>query len=91
MTRLDKILNSIPVDVVEAMQASTESELKSLIVASEQAIAESRQQLEDNPAYQKAREDVKACTLGYKDLKKYQGAKIQYALVLLSDMTEKEI
>lgn len=88
MTRLEKILNNLPADTIKDMQNCTATELKGLVVASEQAIVESKEQLDANPAYTEAKENVKACSAAYRELKKYQTAKIQYALILLSEGAE---
>ncbi len=88
MTKLDKILNKLPQDVISEMQAMSPDALKNQLVSSEQAIDQARTELDDSPAYQQAKEDIKALSAGYRELKKFQFAKIQYALVLLNEKGE---
>lgn len=85
MTKLDKILNKLSQDVISEMQAMSPDALKNQVVASEQAIDGAKDELEASPAYQQAKDDIKALSWGYKELKKFQAAKIQYALVLLAE------
>lgn len=85
MTKLDKILNKLNSDVIAEMQAMSPEALKTQVVVSEQVIDKTKTELEENAAYQQLKEDLGALSAGYKELKKFQGAKIQYALVLLSE------
>lgn len=88
MTRLEKIMNNLDADTIEVMQAFDVNALKNLVVQSEQTITATKQDLEDSPQYQEAKENIKALSSGYKELKKRQTAKIQYALILLTEKGE---
>lgn len=88
MTKLEKILNNLSLDMITMMQAASPEQLKTTLVLSEQAIAEAKEQLDNNPGYKQAKEDIKTLSSGYRELKKYQAAKIQYALVLLQEKGE---
>lgn len=90
MSKLDKLLSKLTADTVQEMQAASLDEVKGIIVAAEQAIAKAKAELENSLPYQKAKEDVAALSLGYRDLKKYQSAKIQYALILLEGNSHEE-
>ncbi len=83
---LDKILKKLPKAVVEEMDEKGEDALMIGITGSEQALAKAKQELEDNHRYQEAKENVKALSQGYRDLKGYQTAKIQYALLRLKEL-----
>ncbi len=83
---LEKIEKVLRRDVLEEMQALAPEDLIAGVTASEQAIAGAREQLDANPAYQDAKENVKAISQSFRDLKKYQTAKIQYALLLLKEL-----
>lgn len=85
MTKLDKILNKLSQEVIVDMQAMSPDALKNQVVASEQAIDTAKDELEANSSYQEAKDNLKLLSAGYRELKKFQAAKIQYALVLLAE------
>lgn len=85
MTKLDKILGKLSKETVENMQTCSSQELKNLIVVSEQAIHESKDQLETNVSYQEAKDNLKFLRSGFNEVKKFQTAKIAYALILLEE------
>lgn len=86
MTKLDKILSKLPVDVAEHLKSLALEELEIVIVNSSQAIDRTKDELEANSNYQKAKEDLKDLRAGYNEVKKLQGAKIAYALILLEEL-----
>lgn len=88
MTRLEKILNNLDSDTIADMQGASPEALRGVLVGAEKSIANTKQQLEDCPQYQDTKENLKALTQGYRDVKKRQTAKIQYALILLEEKGE---
>lgn len=85
MTKLDKILKRLPDTAVEEMQELNKEQLEQGIVASEQAIDTAQTERDGNPSYQAAKQAVKDLSESFRELKKYQTAKIQYALILLQE------
>lgn len=83
---LDKIQKVLPAVVIEEMDAMSEDSLVKGVTASETAIADAKEELEANPKYQDAKQNVKAISQGFRELKKYQTAKIQYSLIRLKEL-----
>lgn len=83
---LEKILKKLPQAVVEEMNAAEPKALAAGIVQSEKALVEAKEGLDANSKYQDARENVKALSQSFRELKSYQTAKIQYALLRLKEL-----
>lgn len=85
MTKLDKILNKLPVEVAEQMRSYAKEQLEGVIVASEQAIDQAKTELDGKSEYIAAKQVIKDLSESFRDLKKYQRAKIEFALILLEE------
>lgn len=70
---------------LDGMDATT---LRKAIADSEQNIATAKRELDANEHYQKAKADLRDLSGGFRDVRKYQGAKIAYCLAKLEGMTE---
>lgn len=92
--KLESIIKKLPEQVVEVLNnCIDEKELQALIANSEEAIATALRERDANPQYQAARQAVKDLSAGMREVKSYQGAKIQYALHRLRELngtTEEE-
>lgn len=84
--KLDKIEKQLSKEVMNEISALPVEKLNQLVVAAEQAIAQTTQERDANPAYQGAKQAVKDLGEALKEVKKYQNAKIQYALILLQEL-----
>jgi len=83
--KLEQILKKLPQDVIAELDAADTETLNKCIVSAETAIADTKEELDNSPQYQELKENLKALTAGYKELKTYQSAKIQYALIRLKE------
>ena len=81
--KLEKIKKQLA-HVIEELDAMSPSELEKAVVASEVSIGTAVKELEANDKYTAAKEVCKDLSSGLKDVRKYQGAKIAYALFRLS-------
>lgn len=85
---LDKILSKLPQSVVEEMDNMDEEQLKNCVVQSNQAVSRALEELNKNESYLSAKQSVSDLSASTKDLKKYQNAKIAYALHILDSLSE---
>ena len=69
--------------IEEELNGADEEGLKKIIVAAETSIEEQQQLMEADGALKEEKEKVAALSGGYRDAKKYQNAKIKYALYCL--------
>lgn len=83
--KLDKICNTLGLEVVNDLNALDFKALEALIVVGTQAIKDAEEELEVNAQYQALKETLKALSLGMKEVKKFQNAKIQYCLYQLEE------
>lgn len=83
--KFEKIVKLLSEDMIAQMTGMDEAALSKVIVASEQAIAEAKDSLDNNEKYQELKEQVKAVSAGFRETKAYQTAKIQYALIRLTE------
>lgn len=81
--KIETILKKLPTDTIAEMDAADPAALKALIVQSETSLADAKEELDNNEQYQAVKESAKAMSAGYRELKTYQTAKIQYALIRL--------
>lgn len=65
---------------IDELDAMSEQELQKTVCQASEAIAKAAQELDENEAYQTAKQDVKDLSGGFRDVKSYQGAKIAYSL-----------
>lgn len=89
MNNREKVLRKVAKTLSEedrnSMTQRSAEELKNLIYEANRSTAEAKAELQANTAYRQILEDKKAMESGMKDLKKLNDAKIEYALLLLSD------
>jgi hypothetical protein len=81
--QLDKISNILGLELINEINALDSDSLKNQIVQAETAMKDAKQELEANPKYEEIKEQLKAITAGLKEVRKFQNAKIAYALDLL--------
>jgi len=84
--KLEKILKVLDEDMLSELNNMNEAALKEQITKSEQSIKVTRDELEANPKFQELKENLKALRHGYSEVKTFQTAKIQYALIRLEEM-----
>ena len=68
---------------MQDLDAMDEDGLRNSIVESENVLEQTAREIEANPDISKLKEDLKALTEGYREVKKFQTAKIKYALHVL--------
>ncbi len=78
--KLEKIVKILSANVVEEMDAMSAESLEKQVCASEQAISDAEDELDANPKYEAAKQAVSDISAGMKDVRKYQRAKIAYAI-----------
>lgn len=83
--KLEKIEKALGSEFIQELNAKSTEELKNTIVAANQAIKQTIEELEANPVYLELREQLKALSSGLKDVKKRQNSIIQYSLHLTSE------
>lgn len=84
--KLEAILKKLSPETLDKVNSASAEELSALIVASEQAIRDTKEELDANEKYQELKESCKAMSAGYREVKSYQSAQIQYALMRLRDL-----
>lgn len=82
---LKKVSKVLSTEDRNSMTQRSVEELKNMIYEANRSTAEARAELQANTAYRQIIEDKKDMESGMKDLKKLNDAKIEYALLLLSD------
>lgn len=82
LARIEKALGNERIIELEAL---SEEQLKNQVVNSEHAINNAIKELEANPKFQELKENLKALSQGLREVKKFQGAIIQFSLSLLED------
>lgn len=80
--KVEKIRNQLGPETIKELEALSKAELERVIADAEQAIKQATEERDANPAYQEAKENIKALSEGLKEVKKRQQAKIQFALLL---------
>jgi hypothetical protein len=88
--KLEKIAKVLPPVVIEGLATATPDALKTAIFTAEEAISKATRERDANPAYIEAKEAVKDLGAGLREVKSFQTAKIQLALLLLRDKGEGE-
>lgn len=83
--KLETIIKNLDPDTLAALDSADADSLKATIITAESSLADAKEELENNPEYQNLKESLKALSGGYRDLKKRQTGKIQYALIRLKD------
>lgn len=82
LEKIEKILTST---LLEEMDGLSAEDLKGAVLTAAQSIKAVQEELEANPKYQECKENLKALSQGLKDVKKFQNAKVAYALHLLEE------
>lgn len=85
---LSKLEASLGKDTVTELQALSPSGLRSRLTAAHRSIKEAKEQLNKSPEYNEAKENVKALSQGFRDLKKRQSSVSDYCLHLLQEKGE---
>lgn len=86
--KLNKIEKILGEEIMEEIRAMGEEELKKVIIQAEQSMKEAKDELEANPKFQQLKEDLKALRCGFLDVKKFQTAKLNLALMQLNPSEE---
>lgn len=81
-----KLKGQLGQDTIEEMDMMDDAQLHKVVVEAESAMKQAKEELEANPKYQEAKENVKALSQGKRDLDKRQKGKIQYALSRLTEI-----
>lgn len=81
---LAKLMKKLGNDTVAEIDSLGADSLKSLIVQATQTIEATKEELDANDNYQRAKEDVNHLSQGYREVKARQTAKIKYALQRLT-------
>jgi hypothetical protein len=84
--KIDKIRKALPAVVLEEMDKLGETDLQKSIAQSEEAIAQATRERDANTKYNDAKQAVSDLSEGLKGVKKYQTAKIHYALQRLREL-----
>lgn len=86
---LNKLFKVLGEQVVNETRTLSAEQLESVIVSSTQEIEEAKAELQDNHKYQMIKEDKAYMEAGLKDLRKINNARIQLAVLLLSERCQK--
>lgn len=86
--KLEKLIQKLGIDTANEMVQLDKEGIKSRIVIAEQAMKQAQDELESNPKYQELKENLKALTLGKKEVNARQRAIIAYSLHLLAEKGE---
>ena len=78
--KLEKIEKLLGPDVVSELAGKDAQALNQAIVNAEQRTKKAEEELEANEKYQELKESVKAMSLGFRDVRKFQRAVIAYVL-----------
>lgn len=81
--KVETILKKLTNDTISELDAADTNGLKAAIIQAETSLADAKEELDNNEQYQAVKESCKAMSAGYRELKAYQTAKIQYALLRL--------
>jgi hypothetical protein len=75
-------------DVLSTLEAADSAELKNRVTQASQAIHDAQEELNENGAYLKAKEDCKVLSQGLKEVRKRQNGIIKVCLQLRKDRGE---
>jgi len=87
----EKITKTLGEQLVNETRTLSADQLESVIVTATQEIEETKAELEDNPKYQLIKEDLKVLRSGLSEVKKINNARIQLAVLLLSERSQKQV
>jgi septation ring formation regulator EzrA len=88
MEKMAKKIGTDGEDIVKELEAMDTAALNKRIAQANQAIAETKAQLDANVKYAQAKEAVKDLSSGFRDVKKRQNAIISVAVQLRKDRGE---
>jgi hypothetical protein len=83
--RIAKIEGFLGKETAQELAALSSLDLKNRLTQARKSIRDAKDELEANPAYQDAKENVKALSSGYREVKKRQDAVTEYCLYLLEE------
>lgn len=83
---IEKIKRKLGKDTVEEMDGLSDQALKDTIIQAEQSQKDARAELDKNPNYVRARNDLNALRSGLNEVNARQRAKIAYALHRLEEL-----
>ncbi len=81
--KLKKAFKNLDKETISEIESLDKQQLESLVVQSNQAIAQAEDELHANPNYSAAKDAIKDLSQGLKEVKKRQQSKIVYALHML--------
>ncbi len=83
-TKIEKIQKILPDTVIQEIESLANPEgLRKLVADSLASIAQAKDELEGNAEYQELKESLADISQSFKDVKKFQGAKVDLALILI--------
>ncbi len=85
MQKLAKKIGGDGEDVLRELEAADVEELNKRIAQASQAISDTKEDLNKNPEYVQAKEDVKLLSSGFREVKQRQNAIIKVCLNLRRD------
>lgn len=85
MQKLAKKIGPDGEDVVRELEAMTVENLNKRVAQANQAISDTKAELDENQKYVQAKEDVKLLSSGFREVKKRQNAIITVAIQLRKD------
>jgi hypothetical protein len=85
MEKLAKKIGPDGEDVVRELEAMTIEDLNKRVAQANQAISDTKSELDKNTDYVQAKEDVKLLSSGFREVKKRQNAIITVAIQLRKD------
>ncbi len=88
MDKLSKLQASLGKDTVKELEEMSPDALRQRLTGAHKAIKEAREELDKSPEYSEAKENVKALSQGFRDLKKRQCSVSDYCLHLLAEKGE---
>lgn len=83
--KLQSIQKTLGPDAIGELEGHNDDGLTYTVTQSAGAIKEAEDKLESNEKYIELKASLKACSEGVREVKKFQNAKIQYALHLLEE------
>jgi hypothetical protein len=87
-SKLAKLQAALGKSTVEELTALSPADLKARITNAHKAIKTAKEELDKSPEYNEAKEDVRALSQGFRDLKKRQHQVSDYCLHLLDEKGE---
>jgi len=86
--KMKKLESILPEEMRNGLAQGQIDELKNTIVQCLGNIKQAKDELEENEQYQDLKESLKALSEGFREVKKFQNAKIEYCMVLIGERQE---